>query len=114
VYEKLENRKDFVSWAEFYLPDAGWIPFDPLEMKGKAVRHRELIDPWPEFGTMKELNERVPLAFGFIPSATVQVPQNAAVWGWDPRPGGDPSSDQAISITMISRGRGTDDPPVQE
>ncbi|MHC4826930.1 MAG: transglutaminase-like domain-containing protein, partial [Planctomycetota bacterium] len=29
---------EFVSWAEFYLPEAGWIPFDPVEMRGKGVR----------------------------------------------------------------------------
>lgn len=114
VYENEEKqRHDFVTWAEFFLPDVGWIPFDPVAMKGKAVRHRDVHDPWPEFGTMKELNKRIPMAYGFLPSATVQVPQNPAIWAWDPRPGGDPSSDQDIAIVITNRGRGTEDPKVR-
>ncbi|MHC4415292.1 MAG: transglutaminase-like domain-containing protein [Planctomycetota bacterium] len=100
-------RPEFVSWAEFYLPRVGWVPFDPLEMRGR-VRTLDVRRPWPEFGTMKDLNRRIPLAYHFIPPAAVQTPQHPAVWGWDPRPGGDPSSEQQIRIQMISRGRGTE------
>jgi hypothetical protein len=73
-------------------------------MRGKA-RGRDLRQPWPDFGTMDDLNERVPLAYAFLPPLTVNVPENAAVWGWDPRPGGDPGSDQAITISVHDRGR---------
>ncbi len=101
-----KNRPEFVSWAEFYLPDVGWIPFDPVAMRGKGVRSLNVRRPWPEFGTMKGLNRRIPLAYHFIPPASVETPQNPAVWGWDPRPGGDPSSEQQIRFTVLSRGRG--------
>ena len=97
-----------MSWAEFYLPDVGWVPFDPMEMRGK-VRSLDVRRPWPDFATMKELNERIPLAYHFVPPATVQSPQNPAVWGWDPRPGGDPSSEQQIRFQISSRGRGVED-----
>lgn len=97
------DRWLFTAWAEFYLPDAGWIPFDPIEMRGKA-HGRDLPQPWPDFGSMDDLNERVPLAYAFLPHLTVNVPENAAVWGWDPRPGGDPGSDQAITISVNNRG----------
>ncbi len=100
---------EFVSWAEFYLPDAGWIPFDPVEMRGKGIRSLDVRRPWPEFGTMDDLNRRIPLAYHFIPPATVEVPM-PAVWGWDPRPGGDPGSEPQIRFTIISRGRGPEDP----
>ena len=59
---------------------------------------------------MKDLNRRIPLAYHFIPPTTVESPQNPAVWGWDPRPGGDPSSEQIIKFTVVSRGRGKGDP----
>ena len=109
--EKLRHSKaGFVSWAEFYLPDVGWVPFDPLVMRGKGIRNLDVRRPWSEFGTMKDLNRRIPLAYHFIPPTTVESPQNPAVWGWDPRPGGDPSSEQIIKFTVVSRGRGPGDP----
>ncbi len=104
-----KGRPEFVSWAELYLPDVGWVPFDPVAMRGKGVRNLDVRRPWPEFGTMKDLNRRIPLAYHFIPPASVETPQNPAVWGWDPRPGGDPSSEQQIRFTVVSRGRGRGD-----
>ena len=100
---------EFVSWAEFYLPDAGWIPFDPVEMRGKGIRSLDVRREWPEFGTMDDLNRRIPLAYHFLPPATVEVPV-PAVWGWDPRPGGDPGSEPQIRFTITSRGRRPEDP----
>lgn len=112
VFENDEKngRHEFISWAEFYLEGAGWIPFDPDEMRGKAINNRNLRDPWPEFGTMKDLNERIPLSYFFIPPAGLEAPWKPIVWGWDPRPGGDPSTEPAVSFTMISRGKGKEDP----
>ena len=107
---RVRGRPVFASWAEFYLPDVGWIPFDPLVMRGKGLRSLDVRKPWAEFGTMKDLNRRIPLAYHFIPPASVETPQNAAVWGWDPRPGGDPSSEQIIKFEVVSRGRGVEDP----
>ena len=110
VEEDEKGIADFVSWAEFYLPDVGWVPFDPYVMRGKGIRTLDVRKPWPELGTMKELNKRVPLSFYFIPPASVESPQYPAVWGWDPRPGRDPSSDQAITMEITNRGRGVEDP----
>ncbi len=99
------GRSEFVSWAEFYLPDTGWVPFDPVVMRGKGIRSMDVRRPWPELGTLKDLNRRIPLAYHFIPPATVESPQYPSVWGWDPRPGGDPSSSQQIKFVIVSRGR---------
>jgi hypothetical protein len=104
------NKNVFAVWAEFYLPDAGWVPFDPVAMRGKGIRTLDVRKAWPEFGTMKDLNRRIPLAYHFIPTASVEVPLNPAVWGWDPRPGSDFGSEQVISIGITSRGKGVDDP----
>lgn len=105
-----KGRNELVVWAEFHLPDAGWIPFDPIAMRGKAILHRNVREPWPEFGTMKDLNEVIPLAYTFLPPATVESPIAAAVWGWDPRPNGAPNAEQTITLTIASLGRGVDDP----
>ena len=109
----IEDQKgiaDFVSWGEFYLPEAGWVPFDPMAMRGKGIRSLDVRKAWPELGTMKDLNKRIPLSYYFIPPASVESPQFPAVWGWDPRPGRDPASNPAVFMDITSRGKGVEDP----
>ncbi|MHC4946938.1 MAG: transglutaminase-like domain-containing protein [Planctomycetota bacterium] len=111
----MQEREDgpgseFVTWAEFYLPDAGWVPFDPVALRGKGIRTRDVRDAWAEFGTMKDLNRRIPIAFGFMPPVEVESPGWPALWGWGPRPDKAPSTDQQIRLGMTSRGRGVEDP----
>jgi hypothetical protein len=105
-----DGKNEFVSWGEFYLPECGWIPFDPFVMRGKGIRTLDVRKPWPELGNMKDLNRRIPLAYHFMPAATVETPQNPSLWGWDPRPGGGANSEQAIDLGIVSRGKGEDDP----
>jgi len=109
VEEDDRNRKTFVTWAEFYLPEAGWIPFDPIAMRGKAIRNRDVRTPWPEFGSLKDLNRRIPLSYHFMPPRAVESPMAPAVWGWDPRPNGAPNMEQRITIGTTSRGRAPED-----
>jgi transglutaminase-like putative cysteine protease len=104
-----QSGPEFVSWAEFYLPDAGWVPFDPMEMRGHGVQNLDVRRPWPDFGTMDHLNRRIPLAYHFLPPATLEAPY-PAVWGWDPRPGGDPGSLSQIKLDISSRGRAPEGP----
>ncbi|MHC5001777.1 MAG: transglutaminase-like domain-containing protein [Planctomycetota bacterium] len=99
----------FVSWGEFFLPGAGWVPFDPNELRGKGIRSKNVREPWSEFGTMKDLNERIPLAFHFIAPAAVESPQAPAIWGWDPQPDRF-IAEQRITLQIVSRGSGPSDP----
>lgn len=110
IRDRRRPKTRFVSWGEFYLNGIGWVPFDPVAMSGKGIRNRNVRQPWPEFGTMEDLNRRIPLSFHFIPPATTQSPQAPAVWGWDPRPA-PPSygAEQTIQLSITSRGRGVDD-----
>ncbi|HWB20226.1 MAG TPA: transglutaminase-like domain-containing protein [Phycisphaerales bacterium] len=110
IMEDERDRTRFVVWAEFYMDNCGWIPFDPDELRSKNLHVANVYDAWPELGTMKHLNERIPLAYNIVPVAAVQSPQYPAVWGWDPRPQKDPGSEQVINLGIISRGKGEDDP----
>ena len=104
VVERGKDPNTFISWGEFYLPETGWIPFDPNELRGKGIRTKDVRDPWSQFGTMKSLNERIPVSFFFVPPTGVESPQYPALWGWDPRPGKDPGTNQQLQFTIISRG----------
>lgn len=101
----------FISWGEFYLPDSGWVPFCPMKMRGSGIPTRHVRDVWPWFGTLRNLNQRIPLSYTFHPPVSVISHGFPAVYGWDPRP--NPPSltlNQFIAITSASRGRGQEDP----
>lgn len=110
VVEDEKGRDLLTVWAEFYLPDAGWVPFDPNAMKGKGAGRMNPTRPWPELGTIDSLNKRIPLAFTFHPPMNVEAPHGPAVWGWLPRPGQTEYYNQAIEIGIASLGSGVEDP----
>jgi hypothetical protein len=102
---------EILSWAEFYLPGAGWVPFDPVAMRGNSLVNRLVQDPWPEFGSLDDLNRRIPLAYHFVPPGARVVPDIPALWGWaDAGRASIAWADQFIYISIISRGRGVEDP----
>lgn len=85
------DRTSFAVWAEFRLPGKGWIPFDPWQMRGQGLRQLKVQQPWRWFGTIRDLNRRVALAYDFAPSGCGTI---------SPWPGG-----WAMAISWRSDGR---------
>ena len=76
------ERNAFQIWAEFYLPDAGWIPFDPKALDSAGVRSWGNERSWKGFGNMRDLNKQIPLAHGFTPGSASNAYDAWSVWGW--------------------------------
>lgn len=110
VIEDEDGRDFFKSWAEFYLPDAGWVPFDPNAMQRKGAGRMDPTRPWPELGTMDRLKKHIPISFTFHPPLDVEAPNGPAIWGWKPRPGKYEYYNQAVEIGIASLGSGIEDP----
>lgn len=100
-----ERRGAFVVWGEFYLPDAGWVPFDIDQMRTQNLAALDVHRPWHGFGSLDDLNERVPLAFHYLPPVTSESPMYPSVWGWDPRPHRNETVRQFIRLDMDRSGR---------
>ncbi len=102
------TRARLVTWCEFYLPTAGWVPFSPSDLRGALRGGLSLDRPWPEFGTWDELNERIPVSYTWIApvpgSTSMPYP---AVWSWTTH--GGVMNTQIISdmvgVQIIGRGR---------
>lgn len=100
-------RPQLVTWCEFYLPSAGWVPFDPVALRGASQGNLPLDRPWPSFGTWDDLNRRVPVAHSFVApvanTMSLTVPN-----GWSVSQGTleDLAVDrQGFAVQITSRGR---------
>ncbi|MCH2161613.1 MAG: transglutaminase family protein [Phycisphaerales bacterium] len=101
-----KGKTRFAVWGEFHLPGSGWVPFDPYNMRGTSMSSSNVRSQWKWFGTNKELNRRVALAYDFAPfrlGATSEYPA-----GWSMTISGTTRAGLEIdSITvplLISRG----------
>ena len=101
-----KGRRTFCCWAEFHLPGAGWVPFDPFEMRGQGLRQADIARPWRWFGSIDSMNRRVGIAYDFAPFNQGRVLGYPAGWVYRLE-----SSDPIVgfglpitSIQMIGRG----------
>lgn len=118
---RVGNSEDaLVSWAEFYLPTAGWVSVDLRRLKESPGMMHTLNRPWEGFGTNDRLNELIPLAHHFHPPYHVQAEgrekymaskrnQYPLLWGWIPVPDPIPT-DQQLSINVMDAPKRGDTP----
>jgi hypothetical protein len=98
-----------VSWAEFWLPQAGWVPFDPVELRSSVRGGMGIERPWKRFGTWDGLNEMIPLCYGWaLPvRGCSALPFPAGfVWNSSMGPGEYSRIVDRISLQITTRGRG--------
>lgn len=103
----------FASWGEYFLPGAGWVPFDPERLRGSGVRSLAIDRDWPGHGEIDfDDGMRIPLAHSFLPpgksTAAIQYP---ALWGWRSAGAIMPQSSviDTVEVHVTSRGKGTPD-----
>lgn len=75
------------SWVEFCLYDQAtdkhrWIPVDPAALRNKSSRVPSIERDWDYFGTHKDLQYILPLAFQFHPPTSVVAHGSPALYGW--------------------------------
>ncbi len=55
------SSKSLVVWGEVYLPECGWVPFDPDRLRGGVSGGKKVNQPWSGFGSDSDFNNRVPI-----------------------------------------------------
>ncbi len=102
------SRTRLVSWAEFWLPQAGWIPFSPDLLRSQARGGLNVERPWKYFGSWDGLNECIPLCYGWeLPVAGHRsMPFPAGfVWNSSMSPDQYARINDRIALQILGRGR---------
>ena len=100
------KSKQLRYWVEFCLFDeakntVNWIPVDVSKIRKTSSRPQAIDKPWRFFGTNNELEDIVPFAFTFHPSAgTVRAYGSAGFWGWIVEPSTPATAYQMLSFSV--------------
>lgn len=111
--EEHENRSGrektrFRYIGEFFLPEVGWIPFDPMELRGQGAATKPSTAPVKGFANVTNLEKVIPLSFTPVPEGYSKA-DRYAVWGWQLLRGGQIREDRAFTrlrFEQTSRGLG--------
>jgi len=106
------SKMEFRLICEFFLPDVGWIPFDPMYMRSKGGVSAPSRDGSVRgFANIPDIQSALPLAFRQNP-AGFEMADRYALWGWKGKV--DVDADRAVSrIGFDSSSRGNGKPPSQ-
>ncbi len=99
--------------CEFALKDVGWVPFDPMEIRGQGVAPRFKNGTLPAgpiegFANVPDIEDALPWALRPIPEG-YQRADRIACWGWS-APGARVDTNYATSrvyLNFTGRGNGT-------
>lgn len=102
-FDMEDKKKELMSWAEFFVPTAGWISVDFRPLYGAPGRMHDINRPWPGVGSNDELNLLVPVSYHFHPPVGVRAEGRDGkplLWGWQPLPVSVPC-DQVLKWRLI-------------
>jgi hypothetical protein len=109
------TASEVVTWGEFFLPDAGWVPFDPNMMRGSIPSNASVRQPWRGFAFELDLERRAPFAHAFGPEGASSADpfgasrsiRRAPLWSWKVLPHAqDPMNRAWIVLQGTSLGPG--------
>lgn len=109
------SASELVTWGEFFLPDAGWVPFDPNMMRGSIPSNATVRQPWRGFAFELDLERRAPFAHSFGPEGASSADpfgasrsiRRAPLWSWKVLPHAqDPMNRAWIVLQGTSLGPG--------
>ena len=80
--DKSDQRDSYYVYGEFFLPEAGWVPFQPDLLRGRGVANKQITQQWRGLGHCPHLDDLVPLFWTFGPPQ--EVYEAFAGWTWSP------------------------------
>lgn len=103
------SASELVTWGEFLLPDAGWVPFDPSMMRGAVPSNATVRQPWRGFAYELDLERRAPISHSFAPEGgssadpfgASQSWRRAPIWSWKVLP---PAQDPMNRAWIVLQG----------
>ena len=97
------SGREFRMICEFFLPNIGWIPFDPMMMRQHTTGGNVAIRG---FANIPNIQDALPLAYLTVPNG-YQMADRYALWGWKRGVVADePTAVTRIGFDDSSRGNG--------
>lgn len=95
---------ELVSWAEFFVPTAGWVSVDFRRLYRSPGSMDDANRKWPGFASDDQLNERIALAYFFYAPVIHQAdapPSEPLLWAWSAFPPSRRSGSEPLQTLTI-------------